>query len=156
MSNSESTGTISNHVRLIDWLQERLKTTIITFVFCGVTLFACWFLQYQDILSLSKYLCVPFGLGFILSGSILVVLLGDYCRLRWWRLHHLAADERDVLRVYLENNVTTHPWVVADAKPKSLAMEGILIPAPHTQNVSKGFMFYTIRPWILRYMRKHF
>lgn len=152
MADSAVSGTISNHVRLIDWLQSRVKTTFIAFVFFGVSVFTCWASQHFGCSGLGWYLCVPFWLGFILCGSILLVLLLDFYRIRWWRLRSLAGDEREVLREFVEKDKTTAHWNALDDAPKSLSSEGILsaVRVP-----SEGYAYYTLRPWILRYLKRH-
>ena len=54
---STDSGTVSQFIRLIDSLQTRTRTSIVAFLFCGISLLID--------LSLQKFSCSGIGLGFI-------------------------------------------------------------------------------------------
>ncbi len=99
-----------------------------------------------------KALLAALILGSCATFSILIVLLCDFLRIRWWRLHRLAGDEREVLSYFTLNDKTTIHLFVGDDKPKSLSNEGILKKELHGGN-GEGYIWYTLQPWIFRYLK---
>jgi hypothetical protein len=136
--------------KLIHWLEQHFQTTLIFFIFCGVMLLVFPHIGISD-----PRLLLAFWTGFVASGSILVVLGADYCRIRFSRLHSLAGDEKQVLAGFIGQDRSTIAWTVAMTEPKSLAAEGIVFKAIHTEKIHEGYIYYTLKPWIFRYLKEN-
>jgi hypothetical protein len=143
-----SGGTLET-AKFIHWLEQHAKTTLIFFVFCG-----CALIVFPH-LGVDRAVIIGLWTGFLASGSVLLVLLGDVCCLKWCRLRHLAGDEQEVLSAFVKQNKATIPWTIAMPEPKSLAAEGIIFKSVHTDDIKKGFIYYTLKPWIFRYLVKN-
>jgi hypothetical protein len=139
--------TLHQTAKLIHWLEQRAQTTVIFFIFCGGALLVFSHLDAY------RYVILSLWTGFLASGAILVVLLGDFCRLRWWRLRYLAGDEKKVLAAFIKQDLSTIPWTISMPEPKSLAAEGMVFKSPHTEDIDKGYIYYTLKPWIFRYLK---
>lgn len=98
---------------------------------------------------------IPFGIVFIGCLSVLLVSLADRERIKRSKFTNLGNDEKEVLRAYIEQSKMTIPFVVADARPKSLASEGFLFKSSDTEAISKGFIYYTIQSWVFNYFKKN-
>jgi Super-infection exclusion protein B len=76
------------------------------------------------------------------------------------KLHSLPKDQREILSFYVKENVSAHPWFLAQTGPRSLECEGILVllpkPAVSAQNEPKldGILNYRVKPWVLKYLKK--
>jgi hypothetical protein len=121
---------------------------------------ACWLAtvhvysgidHYRAFLWLVFSLCVV-GLVFDAGNAIFV-----RCKLKK-RLHYLARDEQEVLADFVLNDVSSSRFAPTQAgATSSLAAAGILhvYSAKEPMNVDARFVYYTIEPWILRYLHKH-
>jgi hypothetical protein len=150
MTDSPSLDAVSSHVDLIVRLQESVRTLFASFLSFGVLmLISFWHLpQWVQIIAV---------VGCVACGSVLVVLLGDFLRIRWFRLHQLAGDEKKTLLAFVQNNRRTVHWLAGDDGPMSLFAEGILLPAKRAAALSsndEGYAWYTIRPWVFNYLSK--
>jgi hypothetical protein len=149
MADNPSLNAVSSHVDLIVRLQESVKTLFASFLSFGVLmLISFWHLpQWVQIIA---------TVGCVTCGSVLIVLLGDFLRVRWFRLHQLAGDEKEVLLAFVKNNKKTIHWRSGYDLPMSLFAEGILLAAkrmPASPN-DAGYDWYTIRPWVFNYLSK--
>jgi hypothetical protein len=78
----------------------------------------------------------------------------------WRQLQHLPKDQKEVLRFYVKENVSAHPWFVAQSGPRALQCEGLLflLPkppiSPQNEPQLDGILHYRIKPWVLKYLRK--
>jgi hypothetical protein len=139
-------------IHAIAWLQDRIKTTIIVFLFCLISTATFLILKHLGYFEMYKTVLAGLILGSCATFAILLVLICDFFRVRWWRLHRLAGDEREVLSYFVVPDKTTIHLFATDDKPKSLANEGILKKELHGGN-GEGFIWYTLTPWIFRYLR---
>ena len=73
------------------------------------------------------------------------------------RLRNLTVDERKILALYVRDQVSTWTWGVSDLGIPSLVDAGILYLATTIGDVHSdmGVRYYTIRPWILKYVTKN-
>jgi hypothetical protein len=101
----------------------------------------------------SQIILVPFEVIFIGVLAFIAVSVGERFRVQHYRFPHLSKDERIVLETYINRDVKTIPWTVADALPKSLFSEGILYKSHDTGRIEKGFTYYTIHDWAFRYLK---
>jgi hypothetical protein len=135
---------------LISKLQENLKTLFASFLSFGALMLISFrhFSQWVQIIS---------TVGCVACGSVLIVTLWDFYRIRWFRLHQLAGDEKETLLTFIQNNKKTVHWFAGDDKPMSLAAEGIIFPAKRVASSPNddGYAWYTIRSWIFNYLRNH-
>jgi hypothetical protein len=141
-------------VHTIAWLQERIKTTIILFVFCLIGTATFLILKHFRYFEMNSTVLTVLILGSCASFAILFVLICDFLRIRWWRLRRLAGDERGVLSYFVINDKTTIHLFATDDKPKSLSREGILKKELHGGD-GEGYIWYTLHPWIFRYLKTH-
>jgi len=72
-------------------------------------------------------------------------------------LHSLTADERKILALYVRDQISTWAWGVSDLGIPSLVDARILYLATTIGDVhaDSGIRYYTIKPWILKYVTKH-
>ncbi len=76
------------------------------------------------------------------------------------KLHSLPKDQKEVLRYYVKEDVSAHPWFLAQTGPRSLECEGILVllpkPAvsPQSEPQLDGILNYRVKLWILKYLKK--
>lgn len=149
MSDKASLDAVSSHVDLIVRLQGSVRTLIASFVsFGALMLVSFWkFPQWVQILA---------TVGFVACGSVLIVLLGDFLRIRWIRLKRLSGDEKEALNCFIRNNKKTVHWIATDDLPMSLAAEGIILPVRNLPSgPSEGYAWYTIKSWIFDYLSDH-
>lgn len=73
-----------------------------------------------------------------------------------YRLHHLARDEQNVLAVFVLNLTSAQVFGAYQPAASSLADAGILYVTTETGRITldTGHIYYTIKPWILRYLSK--
>ena len=116
-----------------------------------VTLFGSIFLSGLP----RQILVAPFGIALLGTFAFIIWTLGERERIKRYRLPNLAGDEKEVLKAYIKQDKMTIPFVVADAKPKSLSSEGILFLSPDVQHVAPGFIYYTIHFWAFDFLKKH-
>ena len=75
-------------------------------------------------------------------------------------LWNLPNDYKEVLGFYAKNNVRAHPWIFSQPAPRALESEGLLLSLPErklsplNQAKAEGILYYRIRPWVFRYLRK--
>jgi hypothetical protein len=95
-----------------------------------------------------------FEIGKLLLSGLSTIFI--WLRIRR-RLHNLAADERAVLVIYVGEQKSTWAWGISHYGPTSLAEAGILHLAPTigTLHADTGLYYYTIKPWVLRYLTKN-
>ena len=149
MDDKQSLNAVSSHVDLISKLEENLKTLFASFLSFGVFMFVSF------IRGFPQYVQIIATLGFSACIGVLTVTLWDFCRVRWFRLHQLAGDEKEILSAFIQNNKKTIHWFPGDDRPMSLAAEGIIFPAKNLANSPDGYAWYTIRTWIFNYLNDH-
>ena len=99
---------------------------------------------------------IPFGLIFIGCVTFSIFTVGDRWHLKHYKFPIFGDDEKEVLRAYVDQNKMTIPFVVADARPKSLVDERILRRSSvDTEKIQRGFVYYTIPLWVFRYLKKN-
>jgi hypothetical protein len=75
----------------------------------------------------------------------------------WRRIHRLAGDEETTLREFVAQNAMTVSFLPGTAGPGSLIQAGIIGIEANIGELAreKGAFWYTIKPWIFRYLKKH-
>jgi hypothetical protein len=150
MSTKPPLDVIASHVDLITKLQENFRVLIASFLSFGV------FMLVSFIKGFPQYIQIAASLGFSICVSVMIVALWDFCRIRWFRLHQLAGDEKETLHAFVESNQKTIHWFAGDDKPMSLAAEGIIVLVKKSAgSPDEGYAWYTIRPWIFKYLKNH-
>ncbi len=108
-----------------------------------------------------------FWLVFAISATGLLyevgkAILGAAERIFTWlkirrRLHNLAADEQKILALYVREQISTWAWGVSDLGIPALVDAGVLYLATTIGSVHAdgGVRYYTIKPWILKYVTKN-
>ncbi len=146
MDAKQSVDAVSSHVSLIARLQENLKTLIASFLSFGA-------LMIITIISFPKWIQIIPMIGCVTCGSVLLVTVWDFCRIRWFRLHNLAPDEKETLNAFIQNGKKTVHWFAGDDRPMSLAFEGIISVVNRSAGYpDDGYVWYTIRPWVFNYL----
>lgn len=138
----------------LEWLQSlTLKAAALICLFSGmVSVAANLFLPTAVRFAVE----IPFGLIFIGCVTFMIFTVGDRAHLKYYKFPILGDDEKEVLRAYIDQNKMTIPFVVADARPKSLVYERILLKSPvDTAKIERGFVYYTIPLWVFRYFKKN-
>jgi hypothetical protein len=145
----QSVDAVSSHVDLIARLQENVKTLVASFLSFGALMFISFahFSQLEQILS---------TVGCVACGSLLVVTVRDIYRIRCFRLHRLASDEKETLNAFVQNGKKTIHWYAGDDNPMSLSAEGIISLVNKSPGYpDDGYAWYTIKPWIFNYLSEH-
>jgi hypothetical protein len=76
-------------------------------------------------------------------------------RKRRERLRHLTAGEKDLLRIYIIEDIRSKKILRADAVAAGLADDGILY-CPKVTSEETYFRSYNIQDWARLYLKKHF
>lgn len=155
--------------KALDWLQKTSPHTMFTiFIVTGFALFLpnCW-LERVHLQSFRDDHLVWIWIAFAFSGVSFVTLpfFGPNAwqkkiLARWQtkrRLRNLATDEQVVLRQFVNENVSTHPFVTTDSAVSSLEADGILSVAQPATGITQGagMFYYRIQHWMLKYLKKH-
>jgi hypothetical protein len=69
-------------------------------------------------------------------------------------LHRLPPDQKRVLRLYIERDVSTGHFELQDGVARGLEAQGLIFRASDTGNVLTGFPF-NIQPWVREYLKTH-
>jgi hypothetical protein len=107
--------------------------------------------HYRAFLWLVFSLCV---VGLVFDGGNAIFIR---CKIKK-RLHNLVRDEQEVLADFVHNDVSSTRFAAYQAGVTSGLVEAGILHVPTTTdptNVSAGFVYFVIEPWILRYLRKH-
>ena len=103
--------------------------------------------RYRPFLWLVFLVCV---VGLIFDGVKTIVIREKHK----YRLRHLARDEQELLSHFVLNQVSTQTVLAFQAgAASSLARDEIVFLGPIS--AEEGVFYYTIKPWILRYLQKH-
>ena len=154
--------------KILDRFKPSPHTVAVVFVVSTAILFtpSNWLVLAHVIEFRSHYFTI-FALVFFTSGVWL--LLYPFLASDAWlhrtiaksamkdRLKKLATDEKTMLRVFAEQNMSTAQFPGIHAAPAgSLSASKIIFSAPPLDRwADQGLYYFRIEPWILEYLKKH-
>ena len=153
---------VIDYLRLFEGWIKSPRTMFIFGAASGLPLFlpTCWLEAIHVAEGIERYR-LWFWLIFLISVMGLIYEAGirirQHCRIKY-RLRHLAADEQEFLSHYVHENSSSRIVLGSQASPgASLTTDGILFLTPTIGKAAleQTMVYYTIRPWVLRYVRKH-
>src|SRR6202140_4076803 len=141
----------------LNLLKHPWKAMLVLLLLCSISLFSpygradVWLQSHRTM----QWGCLLFA-SFYLVLTTLSWMAHNISLL--WHLHHLADDERRTLSAFATWGVTTRSTIAHTATSSALTSSGILkecaVSNPNNVRVRRGESFFTIKPWILRYLRK--
>ena len=152
--------------KFLNWIQLSPKLVLVLWLPLFLLCFApnAWLSR----LGLSEFKVtfkLWFGIGFVVTSSMLLVHLGSSAweRLSQWRstrkaklaLHDLTPREKEILSYYIINNTRSQSLPINSGVVRVLESRLVLIRASNMSHPGSMGFDYAIQPWAWDYLRKN-
>lgn len=147
----------------IGWFGSPYKTMITCWILSGLALFLPAALQSQIGVCdwTHSHLVIEWGMFLFCSVYLLlngIEIVGQKA-IRIRRLKNLSSDEKEILRNYVSEDISTCSFQPGDIGIHTLVQAGILEQAKDSheffEKKGMGFFYYSISPKVLKYLKKH-
>jgi hypothetical protein len=149
---------------LVIWFKTPVKLMIVLAILSAVGLFIPH--HFQETMGIAEWTAknrVPEWIVLIFSTAWITVTCFEML-FEWGMIHRqlqsLPKDQREILRYYVSENVSAHPWYASNSAARALECEGLLVMlprvkvAPENEHQQDGILFYRIKPRVLRYLKR--
>lgn len=147
-------------VRAFHWLfEERYKLMLLAVALSSIALFLP--ASYTDAMMIggwvrshrvSEWFVFLFSTGYLFVSGLEAIK-------RWlftiWSMHHLLADERQVVQSFMNQNQRTCPFIAHTASATAMVTNGILVLRSPELNRGRGSnaLYFTMPGWVFRHFR---